>query len=305
MQARIGGDAMTRPDNNNPLQAAEPQRDATVHASAGTGKTWLLVTRILRRLMSGARPDSILAVTFTRKAAAEMQQRVTERLHELMCANDEELDNKLGMCGITPDDASRSRARQLYEENLFASYSLRATTFHAFCQELLQRFPLEAGVSPGFELIESTGQLEQQAWDALINESSNREHPVNKALDTLIEGCGGLPNTSTALRSFLSHRSDWWAWCQDQPDALEHAGQQLEALLAIDLDTEPLGDFPNDIQREQLKHFADILSRNKNKYDLEGAALIHTALEHSLAGKALYEAVRLAFFTKSGAPRSR
>ena len=305
MQARIGGDAMTRPDNNNPLQAAEPQRNATVHASAGTGKTWLLVTRILRLLMSGARPDSILAVTFTRKAAAEMQQRVTERLHELMCANDEELDNKLDMCGITPDDASRSRARQLYEENLFASYSLRATTFHAFCQELLQRFPLEAGVSPGFELIEATGQLEQQAWDALINESSNREHPVNKALDILIEGCGGLPNTSTALRSFLSHRSDWWAWCQDQPDALEHAGQQLEALLAIDLDTEPLGDFPSDIQRAQLKHFADISSRNKNKYDLEGAALIHTALEQSLAGKALYEAIRLAFFTKSGTPRSR
>ena len=54
----------------NTLHAAEPQRNATVHASAGTGKTWLLVTRIVRLLLAGARPDSILAVTFTRKAAA-------------------------------------------------------------------------------------------------------------------------------------------------------------------------------------------------------------------------------------------
>jgi len=140
LQARTRDSPMSRPDTNNPLLAAEPQRNATVHASAGTGKTWLLVTRILRLLLNGARPDSILAVTFTRKAAAEMQQRVTERLHELMCADDRELDKQLGMCGITADDATRTRARQLYEDNLFAAYSLRATTFHAFCQELLQRF---------------------------------------------------------------------------------------------------------------------------------------------------------------------
>jgi ATP-dependent helicase/nuclease subunit A len=66
------------------LQATVPTANASVHASAGTGKTWLLTTRIIRLLLAGARPDGILAVTFTRKAAAEMQQRVTERLRELM-----------------------------------------------------------------------------------------------------------------------------------------------------------------------------------------------------------------------------
>jgi ATP-dependent helicase/nuclease subunit A len=305
LQARTRDSPMSQPDSNNPLLAAEPRRNATVHASAGTGKTWLLVTRILRLLLNGARPDSILAVTFTRKAAAEMQQRVTERLHELMCADDRELDKQLGMCGITADDATRTRARQLYEDNLFAAYSLRATTFHAFCQELLQRFPLEAGISPGFELVEATGQLEQQAWDSLINESSNRDHPVNSALDTLVEGCAGLPNTSTALRSFLSHRSDWWAYCQDQPHPVEHAGQQLQKLLAIEPDADPLGNFPNDIQRAQLKRFADLLTRNGLKKDLENAGQLYAALEDALNGEELYAAIQEPFLTKAGTARAR
>ncbi len=100
---------MTDMDNRTTLEAADPLRNATVHASAGTGKTWLLVTRILRLLLAGARPDSILAVTFTRKAAAEMQQRVTERLRELMCAGEQPLDDMLVQCGIVPD-AGTSRA---------------------------------------------------------------------------------------------------------------------------------------------------------------------------------------------------
>ena len=209
------------------------------------------------------------------------------------------------MCGITPTDAARTRAPQLYEENLCAAYSLRATTFHAYCQELLQRFPLEAGISPGFELVEATGQLEQQAWDALINESSNRGHPVNSALDTLVEGCGGLPNTSTALHSFLSHRSDWWAYCQDQPKPVEHAGQQLRQLLAIEPDADPLGNFPNDIQRAQLKRFADLLTRNGLKKDLENAAQLYTALENALSGEELYAAIQPSFLTRAGTPRAR
>ncbi|RLA04442.1 MAG: hypothetical protein DRQ45_00820, partial [Gammaproteobacteria bacterium] len=72
------GQQQSQDAGNQQPGLADPARNATVHASAGTGKTWLLVTRILRLLLAGARPDSILAVTFTRKAAAEMQQRVTE-----------------------------------------------------------------------------------------------------------------------------------------------------------------------------------------------------------------------------------
>jgi len=296
---------MTAANNNTTLQAADPARNATVHASAGTGKTWLLVTRILRLLLAGARPDSILAVTFTRKAAAEMQQRVTERLYALMCANETALTGMLKDYGIPPDTNIRIRARQLYEENLFNPYSLRATTFHAFCQELLQRFPLEAGIAPGFELSEATGLLEQQARDALVNESSHKGHPINQALDRLTAGCDGLASAQTALRSFLSHRSDWWAYIQGQSDPLSYATRQLEQLLDIDSQQEPLGRFPDDSQRARLRTFGELLARNTTASNTTHANLIAGALEADLTPVTFLDTITPAFLTGTGQPRSR
>jgi len=287
----------------NTLQAVDPQRNATVHASAGTGKTWLLVTRILRLLLAGARPDSILAVTFTRKAAAEMQERISTRLRELMCAAPDQLDADLAVIGIKATTQTRERARQLYEELLFNPYTLRTTTFHAFCQELLQRFPLEAGVAPGFELKETTGLLEQQAWEALIAESTGNTGPMSAVLDQLAEACDGLSNTQAALRSFLSHRSDWWAWIQDQPEPLVYARDQLEQLLQIDTSVDPLNGFPNNSQRTQLTEFAELLGRNTTKTNTRNANLLADCLAGTLTATEFYETVRPVFLTLANEPR--
>lgn len=290
---------------NNTLQAADPQCNATVHASAGTGKTWLLVTRILRLLLAGARPDSILAVTFTRKAAAEMQERVSGRLHELMCAAPDQLDAKLAEVGITATANTRKRARQLYEEVLFNPYALRTTTFHAFCQELLQRFPLEAGVSPGFELSETTGLLEQQAWDALVTETAGKSGPIATALDSLIAGCDGLGNVQTALRSLLSHRSDWWAWVQGQSDPQAYASRQLEQLLEVDAATDPLAGFPDDLQRQAVKDFAALLGRNTTSTNTRDASTLAEALLAPPSPAEFHAAIKPIFLTQKDEPRSR
>ena len=287
----------------NTLHAADPQRNATVHASAGTGKTWLLVTRIVRLLLAGARPDSILAVTFTRKAAAEMQERISTRLHDLMCATAGELESQLADIGLTADAQNRARARQLYEELLLNPYTLRTTTFHAFCQELLQRFPLEAGVSPGFELKETTGLLEQQAWEALITESAGKTGPMSAVLDQLAESCDGLSNTHSALRSFLSHRSDWWAWIQDEDEPLSYAREQLEQLLQIDIDTAPLHGFPNDLQRARLQQFATLLGRNTTKTNTNNADLLADCLASDRDAASFFETIRPVFLTAANEPR--
>ena len=196
-------------------------------------------------------------------------------------------------------------ARQLYEENLFNPYTLRATTFHAFCQELLQRFPLEAGVAPGFELSEATGLLEQQARDALVNESSHHDHPINQALDRLTAGCDGLASTQTALRSFLSHRSDWWAYIQGQSDPLSYATRQLEQLLGIDSRQEPLGRFPDEGQRTRLRTFADLLVRNTSASNTAHAMLLAGALEANLNAGEFLTDISQVFLTGAGQPRSR
>ncbi|MGD8875641.1 MAG: UvrD-helicase domain-containing protein, partial [Gammaproteobacteria bacterium] len=290
----------------DPLQAADPARNATVHASAGTGKTWLLVTRIVRLLLADAQPENILAVTFTRKAAAEMQQRVTERLRGLAGAAPDTLDAMLQQYGITPDAAVRARAARLYEALLFNPYALRATTFHAFCQELLQRFPLEAGVAPGFAISEATGILEQSAWDALVAQTATYpDSPVARALDRLVAGCDGLGSTRSALCSFLAHRSDWWAFTQGQREPLQFASRRLTDLLEVAVDTEPLDGFPTAALREDLQEFAALLGRNTTKTNTAHADSLAQALATPLEPAAFLSAVTPVFFRTDGEPRER
>jgi len=290
----------------DPLQAADPARNATVHASAGTGKTWLLVTRIVRLLLAGTAAESILAVTFTRKAAAEMQQRVTERLRELAGAAPGSLDAMLLQYGITPDDDLRTRAGRLYETLLFNPYPLRATTFHAFCQELLQRFPLEAGVAPGFAISEATGLLEQSAWDALVAQTAtNPDSPVALALERLVTGCDGLANTRMALHSFLAHRSDWWAFTQGERDPLQFASRRLTGLLEVNVHTDPLGGFPDAALREDLLAFAALLGRNTTQTNTAHADILAQALAAPLEPAAVLAAITPVFFKTNGDPRER
>jgi ATP-dependent helicase/nuclease subunit A len=187
-----------------------------------------------------------------------------------MSAGPEELDRKLEECGIKPDSTTRRQARQLYENILFSPYPLRATTFHAFCQELLQRFPLEAGVSPGFLLSETTGLLS---------------------------------NTQAALRSFLAHRSDWWAYVQGQTAPLAYATSQLEQLLDIEATADPLGNFPDDIQRARLAKFAALLGRNKTASNTRSAGLLADTLNGDLTPDKFHETIKPVFLTRAGEPR--
>ena len=96
---------------SDPLQ---PTESTVVQASAGTGKTWLLTSRLVRLLISGVSPGGIVALTFTRQAATEMQQRLRQRLLEMAAAPEPELDRMLLGLGLLPTDASRAACRGLY-----------------------------------------------------------------------------------------------------------------------------------------------------------------------------------------------
>jgi ATP-dependent helicase/nuclease subunit A len=94
--------------------ACDPQRHIVVQACAGAGKTWILVSRIVRALLGGAQPYEILAITFTKKAAGEMRQRLLQWLQEFSQASDAQLLQELLLRGISEENANRvckSRAR--------------------------------------------------------------------------------------------------------------------------------------------------------------------------------------------------
>jgi ATP-dependent helicase/nuclease subunit A len=299
------------PAMSNPLLATDPARHASVHASAGTGKTWLLVTRMLRLLLAGAAPASILAVTFTRKAAAEMLERLNERLAALAAGDDATVDAALHAIGVAPDAALRARARRLYETLLFEPLSLRATTFHAFCQEILQRFPVEAEVPPGFELLEGDAELIDEAWDALYAEATRTpDGQVALALEILFDACGGLSGTRQAVNSFLAQRIDWWAFTRDHSAALEHAEASAREVYGIEPDSDPLGGFFSPTHLALLGEFAALLGKHENKTNLEQQQTLLAVLslhEHPTAfdSAAALEQVTRVLLTQDGEPRKR
>ncbi len=142
-------------------RAADPEASAWVAASAGTGKTRVLTDRVLRLLLAGARPERLLCLTFTKAAAAEMRQRIADSLRHWATLDDEALDARLArLLGRPAEAGERILARRLFARVLDTPGGLKIQTIHAFCQSLLARFPLEAGIAPHFRALDERGQAE-------------------------------------------------------------------------------------------------------------------------------------------------
>ena len=149
-----------KPLQHTQLAASDPQAHASVSASAGTGKTQVLTARVLRLLLQGARPESILCLTFTKAAAAEMANRIGVQLASWVRLKPSELAHDLENIGEPGDPPTQRRARQLFARVLDCPGGLKIHTIHAFAQSLLAAFPAEAEISPGFQPIE--GRAEQE-----------------------------------------------------------------------------------------------------------------------------------------------
>ena len=141
------------------ITAADPRLSVFVTANAGSGKTTTLVNRVARLLLGKVRPGEILCVTYTRAAAAEMQARLFDKLGAWAVMDDARLSDSLaqldGRDPATLTAADLSDARRLFARALETPGGLKIQTIHAFCEKLLRRFPLEAGVSPAFEVLEN------------------------------------------------------------------------------------------------------------------------------------------------------
>ncbi|MDA8050956.1 MAG: double-strand break repair helicase AddA [Rhodospirillales bacterium] len=160
---------------------SEPGVSAFVGASAGSGKTKLLTDRLLRLMLAGTPPERILCLTFTRAAAAEMALRLQRRLGEWVTMADPALDARLAELGLVPDGGVRKQARALFAEVLDLPGGMRIGTIHAFCQSVLRRFPLEAALSPHFEL-----EAEEDAVLAL--EEAERRAVAGAGADARVDG---------------------------------------------------------------------------------------------------------------------
>jgi len=141
-------------------RAADPNISAFVTANAGSGKTKTLIDRVARLLLAGAEPETILCVTYTKAAAAEMQGRLYDLLGGWSVLEGKALAKALGELEgrdeADYDDGRLSKARALFARALETPGGLKIQTIHAFCEKLLRRFPLEAGVSPSFQVLDDS-----------------------------------------------------------------------------------------------------------------------------------------------------
>jgi len=169
--------------------ACDPNQSVIVSACAGSGKTWLLVARMMRLLLAGTKPAEILALTFTRKAAQEMRDRLYKLLEDFSKADDATLTKELSKMGLEEVEAKKylSQAKGLYLKVLASPQAIVIDTFHGWFGRLLEAAPVSADIQPGFSLREDAKRLQEecmQDWWGNLPQNL-REH-----YDTLLNAFG-------------------------------------------------------------------------------------------------------------------
>ena len=155
--------------------ACDPRRSVAVEACAGAGKTWMLVSRMLRALLDGCAPHEILAITFTKKAAGEMRQRLQEWLQDFAGKPLPELEQELIARGIGPQAArdKREQLQKLYRQTLDAGRPVQIRTFHSWFAALLSTAPLavleQQGLPAHYELLEDDAQAVREVWRPFLH----------------------------------------------------------------------------------------------------------------------------------------
>lgn len=281
--------------------AADPGCSVLVEACAGSGKTWLLVSRMLRLLLEGAQPAEMLAITFTRKAADEMRDRLLRLLRQLALEpSDEQVLNELIQRGLSAAQARQylPRAKQLYADVLASPYGLSVDTFHSWFIRLLQIAPLAAGVPHGLTLEESVTEIREAAWLRLFKSLSQPENAhLRDALMTVyaITGDGGGKDL---LNEFLDQRAEWEILCEhNDPE------QQLIMLCGEDGERDARLSFWSDQQVLSLAtRVARILGAGTDKQQAHADEIIQMlGADPSLES---FDRLCTACLTKSGEPRA-
>ncbi|MDP4840776.1 MAG: UvrD-helicase domain-containing protein, partial [Alphaproteobacteria bacterium] len=196
--------------------AGLPSHSVWVDASAGTGKTKVLTDRVLRFLLQGIAPSKILCLTYTKAAASEMQHRIFESLSKWSTCSRQNLITSLeDLLGHMPSPQDSQKARLLFFQLIDDPYGLKVLTIHSFCQQLLARFPLEAGLPVKSALMDQDDQnaLLQSAveklmtlvdQDAFYQEAFDRLTPFYSP-QTLPENLKNIISDTQSRRQLGSH----------------------------------------------------------------------------------------------------
>lgn len=299
-------------------QASDPLRSVWVGASAGTGKTKILIDRVLRLMLprpglpreSATPPGKILCLTFTKTAAAEMSNRIYQRLSGWSVKNDTELRQELrDLIDEEPSTEVQEEARRLFARVLDTPGGLKIMTIHSFCQSVLKRFPIEAGLPPHFEMMDEQNAIEylRECLRKITDEA--QEKPDSLLAQSFRQLALHLDSTamSELMQQIMSKRSLLSEILKKHGDAEGYAEKTIEAVyLHLKLDsalTEQdiltrAGNLPEAGEGTLKKSLLALLQGSKS--DKETASYIQPWLEQKNRRTELFGSYCQAYFTDKG-----
>src|SRR5437773_10196271 len=228
-------------------RASDPAASAFVSANAGSGKTHVLVQRVIRLLLDGVPPEKILCITFTKAAAANMAERVFSTLGHWVTLDDDALDAAIVAAGIARADAIlRMRARELFACALETPGGLKVQTIHALCTRLLQQFPFEANVPARFTVLDERDQnemMERANLAVLLDAAHDPQSAAGRALQIAMASAADVTFKDVVREACLS-RDHFMAWT-DSAGSAQAAAVQISAALGV----KP-GDRIEDVERD-------------------------------------------------------
>lgn len=299
-------------------RASDPAASIWVAASAGTGKTHVLTARVLRLLLGGVEADKILCLTFTKAAAAEMSNRLLATLGEWTRLDDAALAAGIdAKTGARPDAAMIARARKLFARVLDLPEGLKVQTIHSFCQALLGRFPLEAGVAPQFEVMNEdlAGELMDRARDQLIARARSAGGArlaaalADAATEVGEDDFAGLMQALVAERRHLRRLFDAYGG----PDGVSTAVRRAFGL-PEDATEDATGDATEEsliaaacaaVPEEAIARLTDVFAAHGGKAEKADAPFLRDVLALPAKERAgLWDAYQAVFLTQKGEPRS-
>ncbi|MDP2417991.1 MAG: UvrD-helicase domain-containing protein, partial [Hydrogenophaga sp.] len=280
--------------------ACDPARSIAVEACAGAGKTWMLVSRILRALLDGCPPQDILAITFTKKASGEMRDRLNAELRRWATLSDDALANELRARGLSAADAQRRapEARSLHPRLTALGRPVQVRTFHGWFAALLRGAPLsvlqELELPPQYELLEDDAQAVALVWPRFYAALTASPNDKQDFMDSVAQH--GRHQTLKALENALQKRVEFAL--SDAAGVVDASVQPFGELFPrwADLDT-PEQALLAPTARPRWLAWAKALGGETNKTPKTAAAGVVTAFE--LADEPAQMPKRLALLRKA------
>jgi ATP-dependent helicase/nuclease subunit A len=284
--------------------ACDPQRSVAVEACAGAGKTWMLVSRIVRALLAGAQPQEILAITFTKRAAGEMRERLYEWLEQFAHADNATLLHELAIRGFSlpqqSPDQGPTQLANLYQQVLATGRAVQIRTFHSWFAALLRSAPIallqQRGLPLNYELLEDDGPAKVLVWRRFY--AALLDQPQLKADFEAVVLLHGRFQTDKALHTALDKRTEFVladaAGVVD--NAVQHFAIQFAEFAGLDQPEAWLASDP--LHAQTLSAAAQALGRaSAPSFSAAGVALERALTEGDLA------AVFAALLTEKGTAR--